>query len=176
MLNYQKIISFRKIDEEFAGLSEEISRLELPKNFSQFVLYAVSELLINVKEHSQANNVIIEIFIKSHQSVIRIEDNGIGLRKSYLLKKIYPKSDSAAIEFALSGFSTKDSQQRGFGLFSIRKLVDYLNGLMTIRTGQVSCLVERNKITFKKNSKRKSGLLIILKAPIKPLDFYKIIR
>ncbi len=105
-----------------------------------------------------------------------IADDGIGLRNSYIKKSIYPKDDSSAIEFALSGLSTKDPIERGFGLYSIRKLVEKTDGQMTIETGQASAVISNNRIEFSKLPKEITGLKIKLEAPTRELDFYEIIK
>lgn len=175
MLNYSKKILFKQIDKELDMFYSQTEKLKLAKGFLQSVLYIVSELLTNVKEHSKASHVLLKARINKKNALISIEDNGVGLKKSYNLKKIYPKDDLAAIEFALSGLSTKDSKYRGFGLFSTRKLIEALKGSINIISGQGYCLVERGRISFK-ISKNKKGLKIEIKAPVKNINFYSIIK
>jgi hypothetical protein len=80
-----------------------------------------------------------------------------------------------AIEFALSGLSTKNLKERGYGLFSIRRLVEYLNGKMIIKSGKASAIITRNKIQFKETLFKK-GVEILIEVPIKGLDIYKILK
>lgn len=175
MLEYKKKLSLKRADDEFDHIAGKIQDLDLPKGFSQFILYTFSELLVNVQEHSQSKDVYVEIEIKKNKFELIIEDNGIGFRKSYFQKSIYPKDDFSAIEFALSGLSTKEGRQRGFGLFSIRKFIKSLNGKMIVKTGNAVSLVEKNKIEFKMAKNKKSGVAIIVQSPISKIDFYKII-
>ena len=176
MFKYSKKISFERLDTEFNRIAEKIEQLKLPRNFLQFVLYAISELFNNVKEHSKAKKVVFQIELVNKNCLIKVADNGIGLRKSYLLKKIFPKDDISAIEFALSGLSTKDLAKRGFGLYTIRKFVETLNGQMKIETGLALAIIEKNKIQFKKLSPKKKGVLVGVKTKIKDVNFYKIVE
>ena len=113
--------------------------------------------------------------IKNDKCFIKIRDKGIGLRQSYLKKKIVPKDDFSAIEFALSGLSTKSSQERGFGLYSIKKLVKTLGGNLIITTGSAKISVQKNKINLHPLPQKFSGTMIEIKTPIKKLNFYKAI-
>lgn len=175
MINYKKKINSSAVEEEFNIISEKVEALKLPKGFSQFVKYTLSELSANIKEHSRAKNVFININIDK-DCLIEFADDGIGLRKSYFLKKIYPKDDSAAIEFALGGLSTKNPQERGFGLYSIRKLVAALKGEIIIESGSAQAIIKENQINFKKLPKKIQGLAIAIKTEIKNLDFYSAIE
>jgi len=176
MINYKKKIPFSKLDQELADIFRKIEKLKFPKGFLEFFNYTISELFSNIKEHSRAKSIMTEININKKDCLIKIADNGIGLRKSYSLKKINPKDDFAAIEFALSGLSTKDFQERGFGLYSIRRLINALRGEMSIETGFAKAIIKGNKMIFKKNPKKIQGLAVLLKSQIKPLDFYKAVE
>lgn len=176
MINLNKKTTFQKLNQEFINISEQIEKLKFPKGFLQFILYTLSELFNNIKEHSKAKTVLIQININKKNCLMQISDNGIGLRESYLLKKIYPKDDFAAVEFALSGLSTKDAQERGFGLYSVRKLVENLNGDMMIKSNQAQALISKNQIISKKILKKVQGVGIIIDVPVKAFDFYKIIK
>jgi len=92
------------------------------------------------------------------------------------LKKISPKDDASAIEFALSGLSTKDPKERGFGLYTIRQFIEALKGKMIIKTGIALATIEKNKIQFKKLLPKKKGVAIQIQTKIKDIDFYKIIK
>ncbi len=176
MINYKKRIPFKKLDDEFAVISEEIEKLKIPEGFLQFVLYSISELFANIKEHSKADRISIEIKIDKDVFLVKVSDDGIGLRKSYLSKGIFPKDDSSAIEFALSGLSTKDPKERGYGLYTIRKFIETLDGTMELKSGKSLAIIGRNKIQFKKILGETKGVNILLKTKIKKVDFYKIVK
>ncbi len=175
MFKYKKQISTKNLDKEFEFFSEKIMELKLPDGFRQFILYAISELFANIREHSVASKIGILLTISKTNFSLEITDNGIGLRKSYIQKGIYPKDDFSAIEFALAGLSTKESKQRGFGLYSIKKLIKVLNGFMSIKSGSSLVKILKNKIETA-NIKEKSGVGIFLKTPIKNIEFYKYIE
>ena len=172
-LNYQKKIVFSGLNKESVYILKKIEKMDFPNGFLEFINYVFSELLANVKEHSKAKEVTIIIKISGKDCLIKIADKGIGLRGSYLLKKVYPKDDYAAIEFALSGLSTKNLQERGFGLYSIRKLTNSLKGKMIIESGFAKTVIEENKIIFKNISKKTKGLSVSIETQIKKIDFYK---
>src|SRR6266542_2448030 len=101
MFSYQKKISAEFLNEEFEIVLSEIKKFNLPQNFSQSVLYILSELFSNVKEHSSAKTVRFKIGIKNKHFKLMVMDDGIGLSQSYANRKIISKSDQAAIELAL---------------------------------------------------------------------------
>jgi len=176
MIYYKKKISFSGLNRELIDISKKIEGLKLPKGFLEFINYTLFELFANIKEHSRAKSAVIEININKKNCLVKIIDNGIGLRKSYLLKKIYPKDDFAAIEFALSGLSTKNLQERGFGLYSIRKLTNALKGEMIIKSGFTQAAIKESQINFKKTAQKIQGVDIIIRTPVKLLDFYKAVE
>lgn len=175
IINYKKVIFSKKLDEEFENISKKIETLKLPMGFLEFILYSLSELFANIKEHSKATKVSLEIKMNK-TCFIKITDNGIGLRNSYLFRDIYPKDDVSAIEFALAGLSTKDLKERGYGFYTIKKLIEGLRGKMKIKTGMSLAEIKENGIQFKNISKREKGVHILLETKIKALDFYKIIK
>ncbi len=147
---YEKLFSAKNLNAEFDIVDKKIKNLEIPNGFLQFILYSISELFSNIEEHSRSKKVFFQVKITKKECLIEIKDNGIGLRKSYLLRKIVPKDDSSAIEFALAGLSTKDLGERGYGFYNIKKFIEELNGKMEIATGEVQAIIEKNKIQFKK--------------------------
>lgn len=176
VLIYQKGATPKSLDEEFSEISKKLSNLELPKGFLEFVLYVISELFANIKEHSRAKAVSVSVKLTQQNCSIKIADKGVGFRKSYLAKNIYPKDDFSAIEFALSGLSTKDSRERGFGLYSIRKLTEALGGEMVIESGSARALAQKNQLNFKENADKIQGVIIAVHTPVEALDFYKFVE
>jgi hypothetical protein len=177
-MKYTKKIAVKNFAQILGELLEKIWGLNLPTGFREFISYSISELSDNVKEHSRAKEMLLDLQINKNKRgcFIKIVDRGIGLYQSYLLKKIYPKDDLAAIEFALGGLSTKNLIERGFGLYSIKKLIEHLRGEMVIETGTGKLLIEKDKIISKTKSKKISGLTVRLQTPIKKVAFYKIIK
>ena len=173
--NYKKKVFAKNFDKELEILTNSLRKFKLPPGFFDFIFYVISELFVNIKEHAQIKEGLIVLKIKENQCLIKVEDHGIGIRRSYLKKNIFPKDDFSAIEFALSGLSTKSFQERGFGLYSIRKLVETLKGKLLIKTGFAKVLIRKNKISFQRLKKEFKGTSVEIEVPIKKLDFYKII-
>jgi len=87
---------------------------QLDENLKVLLYRAVSELLINVVKHAQANNVVVSMRRKDRDLHITIEDNGIGF-------------DPAEI-------SRLPARERGFGLFSIKERLHYFGGGIEIKS------------------------------------------
>ena len=87
---------------------------QLDENLKVLLYRAVSELLINVVKHAQANNVVVSMRRKDRDLHITIEDNGIGF-------------DPAEI-------SRLPARERGFGLFSIKERLHYFRGDIEIKS------------------------------------------
>ena len=173
---YKETINISHLSKELEVISEKVKGLNLLEGFFTFILYAISELFINVKEHAKISKVSIILKISKQKCLINISDRGVGLRQPYLSKQIYVKDDWAAIEFALSGLSTKNLQERGFGLYSIRRLTEELKGKMTVESGSGQAIIQKNKINFQNLKNKIQGTIIKIETPIKKIDFYKIIR
>jgi len=173
---YKKLVSFGELNKEFNVITEKIRKLKIPDGFLQFIFYTIAELFANIKEHSKAKKISVEIKTEKDIFSTKISDDGIGLRKSYILKGIFPKDDSSAIEFALSGLSTKSPKERGYGLYTIRQLVEALGGETEIKTGKKIALIGKRKIWFKENLKKEKGLSILVKTKIRDINIYEIIK
>jgi sensor histidine kinase regulating citrate/malate metabolism len=172
---YRKSFLFKNLNEEFENIIEKIKKEKLNKKFKQFLVYVIGEIFDNIKEHSRAKQIVVKIIKKGKDLYLYVYDNGIGFRNSYISKNIIPKDDISAIEFALAGLSTKNLQERGYGLFSIRRIVEYLNGKIIIKSGKASAIITRNKIQFKETLFKK-GVEILVEVPIKGIDIYKILK
>lgn len=171
----KKSLAVSEIDHILDNILNEIAEIKLPTGFENFVMFALSELLTNIMQHSQSKKIDISIHITPKTFLLQLADHGIGIKKSYLLNKKYPKDDSAAIQWALSGLSTKDNTERGFGLYSTKKLVEALSGIMIIKSGTTKTTIEKDKISNHSLNKSFKGVSIVIKTKIKKLDFYKFV-
>ena len=176
MFSYSKNISAAQLDEEFEIISSGIRKISLPQSFLQSIFFIISELFSNIKEHSLAKNATFKIELRNEHLLLLMADDGIGLRQSYLSKEIMSKSDQSAIELALSGLSTKDFKERGFGLYSIRRLTIALEGKFSLSSGKAKAEIEKNSIKFKNLQKGIKGVAVQIKSNIRPLDFYKYVE
>jgi len=172
---YKKTFRFSELESEFVAISEEIEALKFPKGFLEFVLYALSELFANVREHSKAEKVSTTVKITDRNCLIDVADEGVGFKKTYTASGIYAKDDVSAIEFALSGLSTKNLKERGFGLYSIRKLGEDLGGTLTVESGLARAIIRENTIAFVHRKQKMKGVRVGIAVPVKSLDFYKVI-
>lgn len=175
MFRYQKKIHFQDLETELSAILDKVANLKLPQGFTNFLFYVIGEIFDNIKLHSQAKKITVNIEIKAQKSKIKIADDGIGFRNSYLKKGIYAKDDATAIEFALSGLSTKNFSERGFGLYSIRNLVSLLKGKLLIESGFAKAVMEDRKLSFRKIKFRR-GVWITIETPVRKLNIYKILR
>ena len=175
IFKYQKTITSLRAEQELDIISDGIKKLSLPAGFFEFVIYVISELLANVKEHAKTNKALVSVRADKHRCLIGIVDKGVGLKQPYLSKHIYVKDDFAAIEFAIGGLSTKNFQERGFGLYSIRKLTEGLGGGMIVQSGFAAALIRKNKIHFSNLKNELRGVTVKIEAPVKKIDFYKVV-
>lgn len=104
---------------------------------------------------------------------MKLSDNGIGLKQSYANKNVISKDDQSAIALALSGLSTKDFREKGFGLYSTRKLTMALGGKFIISSGKARAEIRKSEIQLVHLKKNIKGVMIEIESRVKPLDFYK---
>lgn len=175
MFEYKKKISVKNLEKELDVISKKIRNFNPPRGFFEFVIYVISELFINVKEHAKINEASIILKIDRRKFFLGITDKGVGFKRPYLLKKIYVKDDFSAIELALSGLSTKNLQERGFGLYSIRKFIEEFDGKMTVESGLAKALIQKDKINFQHLKNEFHGAAIIIETPVRGIDFYKVV-
>ncbi len=92
-----------------------ISKYGLEDNKSIISLF-LSELIDNIREHSQSNFNFIYSQTYNDLLAISIVDRGISIPGSYELNKITFKNDTFALKDALRGISTKPGNERGTGI------------------------------------------------------------
>ncbi len=148
---HKKNILFLELEKEFQKIQEVILKQPFPKGFPDALIYLLSEISANIAEHSKAESAEIRLKIENQKVTFVISDNGIGIRKSFLQNNNYAKDDKTAITFALSGLSTKKSNERAFGLYSIRQLVEHQKGIMEIISGNSTVKISNGKLEFFEN-------------------------
>ena len=67
-------------------------------------------------------------------------------------------------------------KERGFGLYTIRKFVEELQGKMIVETGKTLATIEKIKFSLKIFWERKKGVGVQVETKIKDINFYKIIK
>ncbi|UKB78303.1 sensor histidine kinase [Chryseobacterium sp. MEBOG07] len=98
--------SAKKITIEFLPLN--INEKIISQNSQLNIYRIIQELLTNVIKHSHAKKVFIQCSQSENLFLITVEDNGIGIGKYF--------------------------NDKGHGIFNIRKRVDYMNGKMDIKS------------------------------------------
>ena len=172
----RKKIPLKAIPDEYEKFNQQLHEVTLPSGFSEFLLYVLSEMFSNISEHSEATLANLLVRLLNRQCAVEIGDNGIGLRSSYEKKEIYPKDDFAAIQFALSGLSTKNFKERGYGFYSTRKLVSQNKGKLYVYSGIAKVEITHSETKLNHARKKLKGVSVRIEIPVRKIDFYKFIE
>ena len=177
----EKAKSAERLEELFSQL---VYRQLNPKVSSkQAVYYPIGELVTNIFEHSQSDRGFLfgQYYSKNECLDICILDRGIGIAASYEKRKEVSLDDTAAIERALQGESTKDEEgERGYGLWTSKQMV--CEGL-----GGDFALISNKALYYAKKDNEKSaelpdfnwpGVVISYRIPrpTEPIDHTKYIE
>lgn len=176
MFAYNKKIKVSVLESEIQYITDGILKQKFSDGFVDFAIYILSELCTNIIEHSRAKTCVVKIFIDKRKMILTAEDSGIGFRNSYLFNKKYVKDDRSAIMFALNGLSTKNLNERAFGLYSVRQLAEHQKGKMTIESGKCKVDITNNKLVFKETKKSRKGVNIIIQTKVSTINIYNIIK
>jgi hypothetical protein len=193
---YIPIIAFPTGSDNYYGMLRErilnaIS--ELLKNQLNFkeaerqpISYFLDELTHNVNDHSGAKQgyVFAQFYPSSNYLDLVICDHGKGIYRSYEGNpKFQPQNEIEALQFAISGKSTKDRpESKGFGISTSRKmLVNGLRGRFFIWTGNTAYIetVERVNVLDIPDNCYFQGTYVALRIPtIIPakFDFYQFVE
>ncbi|MBI4946897.1 MAG: hypothetical protein HY840_10925 [Bacteroidetes bacterium] len=173
--SFQKKIHPDKLCEIINQVTDKIIELKINNASKEFILYSINELASNINEHAKSTSTSLKLHIDKGFFTILITDNGIGIKNTYLAKSIIPKDDIAAIEYALSGLSTKNQKERGYGLYSIRKITNHLEGKMIVESGKGRIISTKNTSTSETAKKRIKGVRVFVNNKIRNFDFYKLL-
>ena len=98
--------------------------LKLKENIRAIFTYAFSEMLNNAIEHSNSQNIEVEIKIQKNKVVFNVIDFGIGVFRNVMQKKKL-KSEIEAVQDLLKGKTTTQPQAHsGEGIFFTSKAGD----------------------------------------------------
>jgi len=90
-------------DKVFQMIEDELPALRsIPGNIHSIVLYAFSEMLNNAIDHSQSDEILVILSIKSETIEFSIEDFGIGVFRNVMQKRNL-NSEIEAIQDILKG-------------------------------------------------------------------------
>ncbi len=147
------------IEKTFPPLSK------LSENVKSIFTYAFSEMLNNAIEHSQSNNIFVEVVLENDDLSFIVEDFGIGVFRSIMQKRKL-KSELEAIQDLLKGKTTTvPKSHSGEGIFFTSKVSDFF--LLDSFGHQ---LIEDNKIPdiFVKTTKQiKKGTRVVFRIATK---------
>jgi signal transduction histidine kinase len=180
LLGNSALFEVKEIENNLATVFDSIAMDD--KTLSQTneaVFYILSELSDNIKQHSKALKCWILYKKDERNIIILVADNGIGIPAVF--EAYFPdlhENDLGKVREALEkGVSTK-GEGRGYGLRTVRGIVDATAGEMIIISGGVGY-----KISGSKKDPLKLdtvGTVIVIKIPIdatlESSQFYKIIE
>jgi len=111
-----------KVLEDVEGRAQ--FRHSLPENLRSMFEYAFSEMLNNAIEHSQSENIEVEVEKRGDNLIFLVNDFGIGVFKN-IMKKRHLKTELEAIQDLLKGKTTTQPQAHsGEGIFFTSKVGD----------------------------------------------------
>lgn len=143
------------------------SKIHVPLSF------LLGELICNISEHSKSKYGYIYSQVSKRDGCINlcIADSGITIYGSYVGNKDYAEeinSEADAMKLAMTGHSTKDSNERGFGLSSSKRLlVNGLKGSFFVLSGGAFYRYENDKENYVElpDGLGWNGTIILMKVP-----------
>ena len=171
----KEIFSPGSIDKTYEGLFAVIKKVSIPDGCIDMATFIVSELFANVKEHSFAKKGILECSISGSTFFFSLEDNGIGIKNSFIKNGIFAKDDRTALQLATGGLSTKKLNERAFGLYSVQRLAERMGGILVISTGKVKAEFKKKNVLFMEPKKELKGVKVAVKIPLKKINLYEML-
>jgi len=109
--------------------------------------YPITELVTNIFEHSKQDTGYIfgQFYPNKNYLDICIVDQGRGLKATYKEDKGLDFSDGNAITEVLKGHSTKPNKERGYGVWTSKKVVcEGLNGHFVLISGSAALVSSKS--------------------------------
>ncbi len=97
---------------------------DCPENVKTIWMYAFTEMVNNVIDHSQADKLFIEIEKDYLKTEVNIFDNGIGAFRKIQNHFGYPTLDDAIIELSKGKLTTDNVHHSGEGIFFTSRIMD----------------------------------------------------
>jgi len=174
------LIEVKEVENDLTTFFDSVATdNETSTQIKEAIFYILSELSDNVKQHSKASKCWILYKKEKRNIVILIADDGIGIPAVF--ETYFPdlhEDDLEKVREALEkGVSTK-GEGRGYGLRTVRGIVDATAGEMVIVSGGVGYKIfKNNKNPLKIGI---TGTVALIKIPVDAkLDsnqFYNIIE
>lgn len=95
-----------------------------PKNVQHIWAYAISEMVNNVMDHSEAEEMKMTVKIDHLKTTVIIEDNGVGIFEKIKKHFDLPSLDEAICELFKGKLTTDASNHSGEGIFFTSKMMD----------------------------------------------------
>jgi anti-sigma regulatory factor (Ser/Thr protein kinase) len=125
-----------------------IEKYNFPFNIENIISFIVGELYDNIKEHAHSFDVYLDLE-KNEEIYLGVFDNGITIFNRYKEAGIEIKDYKEAIEKALEGVSAKSIEERGYGLRTIKKIINNINGKMCVFSGEAYGVIDKQeKVNF----------------------------
>ncbi len=134
--------------------------VDLPKNISNILDYAFTEMLNNAIDHSQSDEIIVSIKRQKKEIIFSIFDFGVGIFNN-IKSKFKLDDELQAIDFLWKGKQTTDPKKHsGQGIFFTSKIADsflivsgnkkirFLNKLDDIFVDDVKNNIKGTRISF----------------------------
>jgi len=152
---------------------------DLPKGGRDAVSYPIGEITTNIHDHSKHD--VGWMFGQYYPYLgyldICILDNGRGFRSSYKEEMGLDVNDDEAISRALKGCSSKRNDERGFGLWTTKRLItEGLGGECFILSGSAGYFSSPRSETFIDLGKASwNGAIVAFRIPkiTSPIDVHK---
>lgn len=112
------------------------------------IYYPIGELVTNIFEHSHQNTgfLFAQSYPKKDYLDICIVDRGRGLQRSYQEDKNVIFSDEDAISEVMKGHSVKSTVERGYGVWTSKRVVcEGLGGNFILVSGSAALISNRDK-------------------------------
>lgn len=96
----------------------------LPENVKHIWLYAVSEMVNNVIDHSDAENMYVTVIRNYPETQVIIKDDGVGIFEKIKRYFSLPNLDEAICELFKGKLTTDENNHSGEGIFFTSKMMD----------------------------------------------------
>ena len=145
-LERNKGLEREKLETMFSEMM--IKSLGSVKGAESAILYPIGELITNIFEHSNDDLGLVfgQYYPKKSFLDICIVDSGRGLRRAYAEDKNIQVRDDEAIKKVLEGESIKAGKDRGYGVWTSKRMVcEALGGQFILISGSAAFIASQKK-------------------------------
>ncbi len=131
----------------------------LPENVRHIWFYAVSEMVNNVIDHSDAENMHVRVLVNHLKTTVTITDDGVGIFEKLKNHFSLPGLDEAICELFKGKLTTDKENHSGEGVFFTSKMMDSFS---IISGGKVFTTTKYDNDGVGSCSQGKSGTSVIM--------------